>query len=66
MSCPTENAHGQYIGTDWRVSLSRNVTVSLEFAEHDLSRCEDCAGALALVREALRECNRLLATAGDA
>jgi len=52
-----------YSGTDWREALSRNVTVSLEFAERDLADryAPDPERALALVREALAECRRLLA-----
>lgn len=58
-----ENARGQYIGTDWREVLDRNVTVALEFAEYDLSHdVPKVERALALVREALLECRRLLAS----
>lgn len=50
-----------YTGLVWREVLERNVTVSLEFAEHDLSSDPpDAARALPLVCEALSECRRLL------
>lgn len=56
-----ENARMQYIGTDWREALARNVTVALEFAVHDLASDEPNAErALPLVCEALAECRRLL------
>ena len=56
-----------YSGTDWRTVLDRNVTVSLEFAAHDLaSEPPNVARALALVREAHAECRRLLREVPDA
>jgi hypothetical protein len=54
-----------YRGLDWREALSRNVTVSLAFAVAELAPYEDEAStgrALALIGDALAECNRLLAT----
>jgi hypothetical protein len=56
-----ENARGQYAGTDWSTAMERNVTVSLEYAEHDIVTGNITARTLGLVREALRECRRLLA-----
>jgi hypothetical protein len=61
----SENAHMQYIGPDWRESLERNVTVSLEFAAGELEGVEGFGIAAACVREALSECRRLLSILSD-
>ena len=56
-----------YRGPDWYTALDRNVTVSLEFAAHDLeSDPPNVERALALVREAYRECRRVMREANHA